>query len=358
MGNVKTAVKKISRRHFVLAAGSLAAAGGLGLSRIGYAAEGRITVADPGGAWGAAARKAFYDPFEKASGIRVASVAREADPLAQIKAQIQTKSYLWDVTIATPYARILLDKLDLIEPAGLAPASFDGMIPGSITDSWVGVDVYAAILAYNTKTFGDKGPQSWADFWNVEAFPGRRSLRKSPVDTLEAALLADGVSPKDLYPLDLDRAFKSLDKIKPHITAWWGGGAQSTQMLQSGEVDMILLWNGRAQAAVDGGAPVKVVWNQGLYGIEGFFILKGSPRAELARRFLEFCTDPLRQAQYVQEVSYGPTNLHAFKSVSAERAAILPTSEKNFAKLIASGDDYWAEQIGPVTQRFNSWLLK
>jgi putative spermidine/putrescine transport system substrate-binding protein len=41
---------------------------------------------------------------------------------------------------------------------------------------------------------------------------------------LEIALLADGVAPDKLYPLDLDRAFKKLDTIKKN-TIWWATNA-------------------------------------------------------------------------------------------------------------------------------------
>ena len=132
--------------------------------------------------------------------------------------------------------------------------------------------------------------KTWADFWNVEKFPGRRSLRKNPIDSLEQALMADGVSIDQLYPLDVDRAFKSLDKIKQHVDVWWTGGAQSTQLLQSGEVDLISGWNARLQSAIDGGAPATIVWDQGLYSIEGWAIPKGCPRADAAKQFIKFCS--------------------------------------------------------------------
>jgi len=60
----------------------------------------------------------------------------------------------------------------------------------------------------------------------------------TPFDTIEEALLADGVAKDKLYPLDIDRAFRSLDKIKKDVAVWWTGGAQTSQMLKTGEVDM------------------------------------------------------------------------------------------------------------------------
>ena len=99
--------------------------------------------------------------------------------------------------------------------------------------------VYTTVLGYRKDAFpGGKGPQNWVDFWDAKKFPGPRTLRDSPVDNLEFALMADGVAPDKLYPLDIDRAFKKLDAIKPHISVWWKTGAQSAQLLVDKEAIM------------------------------------------------------------------------------------------------------------------------
>ncbi|WP_246504639.1 extracellular solute-binding protein [Bradyrhizobium agreste] len=77
----------------------------------------------------------------------------------------------------------------------------------------VGTNVYTTVLAYRTDAFkGRKAPQSWADFWNVSEFPGRRAVRKHPFDTIEEALMGAGTPAAQVYPCDLDKAFASLDK--------------------------------------------------------------------------------------------------------------------------------------------------
>jgi len=90
----------------------------------------------------------------------------------------------------------------------------------------------------------------------VKKFPGRRALRNHPIATLEAALMADGVAPDKLYPLDVDRAFRKLEEIKPNVTVWWTSGAQSAQLLTTAEVDMVMAWNGRITALTKEGAKV------------------------------------------------------------------------------------------------------
>ncbi|MEM5388407.1 ABC transporter substrate-binding protein [Paraburkholderia phymatum] len=345
-----------TRRRILQGAGALAVTSAMPLAA--RAQTKQIVVSDPGGPYTTAYREAFYDPFEKATGIKVVSVARESQPVAQFAAMVQTKNYVWDVTTLTLSADIpYLEAKGLLEPIGLKTSDYPDVMSEAITPNWLGVDVYSTVLAYRSDKFGQNGPKSWADFWDVKRFPGRRCLRRSPLDTLEQALLADGVPLDKLYPLDVDRAFKSLDKIKPHINIWWTSGAQAMQAIQSGDVDMISTWNGRAQAAKDGGAPVSIVWNQGLYSIEGWGIPKGTPRADAAKQFVRFCADAKRQALLTRTLAYGPTNRKAFDTISKERATLLPTAPDNIRDMRLPSPQWWEENRQKVTERFNSWVI-
>ena len=345
-----------ARRRIIHGASALAMAGALPLAARAQAKQ--IVVSDPGGPYTTAYREAFYDPFEKATGIKVVSVARESQPVAQFAAMVQTKNYVWDVTTLTLSADIpYLEAKGLLEPIGLKASDYPDVMPEAIAPNWLGVDVYSTVLAYRADKFKGNGPKSWADFWDVKKFPGRRSLRRSPLDTLEQALLADGVPLDKLYPLDVDRAFKSLDRIKPHVNIWWTSGAQAMQAIQSGDVDMISTWNGRAQAAKDAGAPVTIVWNEGLYSIEGWGIPKGTPRADAAKQFVRFCADAKRQALLTRTLAYGPTNRKAFEAISKDRATLLPTAPDNIRDMRLPSPQWWEENRQKVTERFNSWII-
>ena len=317
----------------------------------------QITIADVGGAPQAAIKQAFYDPFEKETGINVVSVVHESDPTAQFKVMVDTRSNLWDLCMVTPaHAYFLSKPKDYLEPLLIDESEAKDLVPGSLTPVWLGFSVYCTIMAYRTDKLKE-GPKTWADYWNVDKFPGRRALYKSPNGPLEAALMADGVAPKDLYPLDVDRAFKSLDKIKKHINVWWTSGAQNTQLLQSGEVDITDTWGARAYAAIDGGSPVQMVFTEGVYSTDGWSIPKGCPKADLARKFVRFCMRPEQQAIYSNIVANGPTNTKAFEFISPERSKILPTSAENVKGLQMSDAVWWAANIAPVQERFQDWLI-
>lgn len=348
---------EFTRREMLLAAGAgVVVAGTAGFPGAGFAAQ-RLTVADPGGPFKAAFGEGFYRPFEEATGHTIVNVAREHQPTSHVQAIVETGSYTWDVVTITQAGQVLLGGRDLLEELDWSGEHMDDILPEARTPVWMGTDVYATTLAYRSDTYSDKPPQSWADFWDTENFPGRRALRRSPIDTLEIALMADGVAPADLYPLDMDRAFKKLSEIREDVAVWWTGGAQTSQLLQTGEVDMLPTWNGRAQTVIDGGGPVGIQWNQGLYSIEGWGIPKGNPRADLGREFIKFCADPQRQAAYTAKLAYGPTNPKAYDYISAERAKSLPTAPDNFERMVLADQSWWGQHKEEAERRFNEWLL-
>ncbi len=320
-----------------------------------FAAD-QITSADVGGAPGAAIRTAFYDPFEKETGIKVVGVAHEPDPTVQFKLLVDTRSYIWDLCMVTPSHVISLTKpKNYIDRLGIAPVP--GLVDGMLTDNWLGFSVFSTIMAYRSDKFPNGGPQSWADFWDVAKFPGRRALYRGYTGVIEAALMADGVAPKDLYPMDVNRAFRKLDQIKKHINVWWTSGAQNTQLLQSGEIDMTDTWGGRAYAAIEAGAPVKMAWKQGLYSTDGWSIPLGTPRADLARKFIAFCMKPEQQAIYSNTVANAPSNTRAYDFIKPERAAVLATYPENLAGLAPSNAEWWGANKNRVQERFQDWLL-
>ncbi len=276
----------------------------------------RIVIRDPGGPFTVAFAEAFYKPFQAATGIEAVGVASAHEPTSQIKSMVDTKTYTWDMALLSQAAADQLVKEgEYIEKIGLDSHPDVTEIRAEFrTPYCYGNDVYTALLAYRTDAFkGRKPPTSWKDLWDVAGVPGRRAIRKHPFDTTEEALLADGVPKDKLYPCDVDRAFRSLDKIKKNVAVWWTGGAQTSQMLKSGEVDMIPTWNARAQAAIDDGAPAAMAWDQGLWAVEGWSILARDPE----RR-------PLPRVHQVRGQCQAPGGLHAAPLLRPDQPQRLP----------------------------------
>lgn len=317
------------------------------------AQEKRLVLRDPGGPLSEAMAEAFYRPFKEATGIEIVVATSQAMPTAFIRQMIESRANTWDMAHVSRDVHDALAEMNYLEPLNV-DAAVAQLPPQFKTRFYAGVDVVGSTFAYRTDG-GTRAPQNWRDFWDVRGFPGRRALRRNVLETLEFALLADGVAPRSLYPLDVDRAFRSLDRIKKDISVWWTGGAQTAQLLKSGEVQYCSVWNGRAQAAIDEGAPVAINWNQFLYASEGWIIPKGSTKADMCREFIRFTMDPKRLAT-VARSSYGPSMAKAYDFIDDKRGRTLPTHPAHFANGTEWNTQYWVKNREPLTERFNAWV--
>lgn len=321
----------------------------------------QIVVRDSGGLFSQRYAEILYEPFAKKTGIKVIGVASEEEPAAQIRAMVRTKRYLWDMASLGQSAILFLTsgKECFLEEHGLEKESVISSIPPQFRSLYgVGTHIYSTVLAYRTDVFKNSRavPQSWKDLWDVNNFRGRRGLRKHPFDTVGVALMADGVPPGNVYPGDLDRAFQSLDRIKPHIAVWWRNGAQIEQLVKSGEVDLLQAYADRVQLAIDAGAPVAFSWDQHIYGCDTWAILKDTPNADICREFIKFASDPKRQALLAP---YGivPTQPEALKYISEKQARRLSIHPDNFKKGLYIDALYWMNNQDLAIERFNQWML-
>ena len=327
----------------------------------------KLTVRDPGGPYVKAYAAAYYDPFNKkyAGKIEVTGVIGKHEPTSQIRAMVDTGTYTWDVALLSLAAHNLLRDADYLEKLENQDNPDVQEIPDRFKTEYLqGVDVYSTILAYQNDVYPAKArvpDQGWKDLWDVVGIPGRRAMRKHPFDTIEVALMADGIEAGKEYDWlrehGYDRAFSSLDKIKPDIDIWWTGGAQTSQLLATGEVDICPTWNGRAQAAIDGGAPVTISWNQGIYGYEGWAILKGTPNLDAAREFVTFCASAKTQALQSPFIAYGPVNPNAYQYIDKERAKVLSTNPAFLPEQHPIDMEFWGKEKDKASELFNAWLI-
>jgi len=320
-------------------------------------AAGELVLCLWGGAVEQVTRKTVVEPFEKATGIKV--IVTTYPDFAKVKAMVETKNVEWDVVDLEETMLYRAAKAGLLEPIDYSLMDTKNHIPKTIHPYGLGLNYWAGILAYNkTKFPGDSGPKSWADFWDVKRFPGTRSLFKKPFCTLEIALLADGVPKDKLYPLDVDRAFKSLDRIKPHISVWWEKGAQPPQLLTDKEVDMCYAYSGRIVTIKREGVPVELVWNQGLLNLDYWVIPKGAKNKKEGMQFIAFHTQPQIQANYGMGITYGPPNKKAWDFIDAKMAGEIAGNPALFDRTIDVDGKWWAENEERVLKRWNEWMIK
>jgi putative spermidine/putrescine transport system substrate-binding protein len=307
---------------------------------------GEVIVTSGGGSWEDAQRVAFFEPFEKETGIKVALVAEDhAKLLASVDAGVTEA----DLTSINAGQLAGFKKRNAIVPTNYSfftPETLAG-IPKVLKNEYgVGANYYSIGVAYNTDRFpDDKGPKNWRDYFDIEKYPGPRGMANCDkiIDggMLEGALLGDGVEPDKLYPLDMDRAFKKIEAFKPQVKKWWAAGAEAPQGLINGELDVSSAYNGRIFAARKQGAPLKFEWDQSLLQYDYWVTMRGSPNPENAAKFLAFISKPEQQAAFVKAIGYGPINDDTYKLLDPAMSPDLPGSPENIERQILQNYDWW-----------------
>jgi len=342
----------ITRRRFnTLALGAAA----VGLAHPGLAQDKprHITYNGAGGSQEEGVKAAFLDRFTAETGIPV--VTSSPTDFGKLRAMVDTNSVIWDLTEIGGQDILRAQQLNLLEPIDPAVVDRTEFVPEAIFSHALSAFVYSTVIGYNTGTFAE-GPQNWKDFWDFDKFPGQRSMRSHPTVNLEAALLADGVDPKDLYPLDLDRAFSKLDEIADQ-TIWWTAGAQPPQLLLDGEVALATGWNGRFFTLMQEGAPLAIAWGQGALLPGGVGIPRGTPNTVWAQKVLSFMAHPEWQAQFAASQAYSGTHKRSGDFMPADIAKHLPLYPDNARTQWWVNLEWWLENGDATTERWNKWML-
>ena len=311
--------------------------------------------------WGGSYEKAFYEamakPYEEKTGVEI--VLTSYPDFAKMKAMVDTGNIEWDIVDIEDRMLYRGMKAGLFERLDYSVIDKTKLIPSGVHSHAVGLEIWAGVIGYNSEKYpGNNHPKNWADFWNVKKFPGARALYNGPYDMLEIALLADGVSMDNLYPIDVDRAFKSLDKIKDHVDVWWTKGAQPAQLLTDGEVDMTYAYSGRIANIMKDGIPAGISFGQASVNPEWLVITKGSKVVKEAMKFLAFCAQAKPQAQFNSAMQYGPINVDSFKYIDKEVADRLPTAAKFRDNVWMPKAEWWAENSKELTERWKLWMLE
>jgi putative spermidine/putrescine transport system substrate-binding protein len=315
-----------------------------------------ITFAGYGGAYQEALSKAEFQPIAKKLGITIKEDTTAG--IVDIRSQVQAGAVEWDIAETTIDQCARGAKENLFEPLDYSVIDKSG-IPAEVAQpNYLSNNYYSNVLAWNKGKFGANAPKTWADFWDTKKFPGRRALRADPAETLEIALLADGVSSDKIYPIDLDRAFASLEKIKPSIATWWTSGAQSQQLATDGEVDLIAIWNGRISTAIKGGANWDFTFNQGILIPECFVIPKGAKHKDLAMKVIALSVSPDIVSNLPKYIDYGPSNAKAYENglIAPDLAKTLNTAPENAAKQVRLKGDWWAEHGAAAQERWSNFI--
>ena len=341
----------------VFLAGAVIAAGTLATSS---ALADSLTIAAWGGTSQESQRTVYFQPFSEETGVSITE-DEFLGGIGVLRTQAMGGAPTWNLVQVEDQELQLGCEEGLFVPINydLLDFSPDDFIPGAATECGVGTYVWSKVLGYDANRL-ENAPSNWADFWDTETWPGTRALRRGAQYNLEFALIADGVDVSEVYdvlgtPEGVDRAFAKLDEIKGSLI-WWEAGAQPLQMMAAGEVVMTSVYNGRVTTSNrEEGTNFVGVWPGSSYSIDSWVIIEGTTNVETAHAFINFASDPERQAQLPELIAYGPTVIAAVDHVKAETAPLLPTTPVNLEVAFEMNTAFWVENVESLTERFDRW---
>ncbi|MEZ5646133.1 MAG: ABC transporter substrate-binding protein [Burkholderiaceae bacterium] len=335
-------------------------------SPFAMAQQRKIAVSGSGGVVADLNKAVYYGPYTTATGVVIEHFATEQQRMAQLEAMVRAGRTTWDAMEVSGSDYPVGVKKGLLEKIDYSKVDPNGVLPAMARQPYgVGVATYSEVLVVRKDRLpAGKSMTSWAQFWDGKTFPGPRSLSARPQGNLEFALIADGVALGKIYEVlgskdGVKRAFAKLDQIKPLIAKFWKSGAESVQLLTSGEAVFGSTFNGRVGALQAGGIPVEAVWNGGALHTSFIGIPKGAPNKADALDFIRFrTTDPVPMRQYIAKVPYPGFAPNLTDGMPEEAARSLPTHPANLAVQFASDETFWAGNLDAIQESWNEWMLK
>jgi putative spermidine/putrescine transport system substrate-binding protein len=310
-----------------------------------------LTFVSFGGVYQEAQRKAWLEPYTELTGVQFTEDENSSN--ATIKAQVEAGQVTWDVVDVGNDFGLDAHK-DLLEPLDFSLIPRDELNADlGISDYRIPDITYGVVLAYNTEATAGKVPEGWADYFDTAKIPGKRGAWDySEGGMFEFALMADGVAPADLYPLDLPRATAKLDTIKDDIV-FWGSGAESQELIGSGEVAMTMIWNGRGWSAKNiDNKPVEIQWNQQIVTADYLVVPKGSPNKDAAMKFIAYTACAANNAGPSEFIPYGPTNKNSQPNPAMVNDLSVTNADENSAYF---DDEYLIENFDEIDAAWQAW---
>ncbi|MCY4300871.1 MAG: extracellular solute-binding protein [Aestuariivita sp.] len=332
-----------------------------------------------GGAYQQSQHRAYVEPYlEMNPNISATWDESSAEAVAKLRAMNEAGNVTWDVVDAVAADAIrLCDEglaLEIDHDALLAPAP-DGT-PASedfgdliVSECFIPQIVYSTTFGYRTDLID--APTDVCAVFDLETYPGRRSLEKRPVNNLEWALYCDGVAKDEIYDVlateeGQERALAKLDTIKSEVI-WWSAGADTPQLLADGEVVIGSTYNGRLFSVIEEQKqPVAILWDMQVFDLDGWIIPTGlsDDRVARAKDFLYFATDTQRLADQAKFISYGPARLSSAPLVGKhadlgiDMAPHMPTDPNNAANTLLYNYEFWADYRDDIDAKFQAWLAQ
>ncbi len=342
-----------------------------------------MTLVSWGGAYQNSQIEAYAKPYmERNPEVSITWDESSNEAVAKLRAMNEADNITWDLVdvVAADALRLCdeglameVDHDELLAPAPDGTDASDDFGDLIVSDCFIPQIVYSITFGYRTDMVpeGVDAPDDICDVFDLETYPGKRSLESRPINTMEWALICDGVPKDEIYDVlatneGQDRALDKLDTIKDDVI-WWSAGADTPQLLADGEVFMGSTYNGRLFSAIEEqDQPIGMMWDAQVFDLDGWIIPTGLSDERLARveDFLYFATDTQRLADQAAYISYGPARDSSAPLVG-DHAELgipmgphMPTAPENSENVFVFNYGFWADYRDDIDAKFQSWLAQ
>jgi putative spermidine/putrescine transport system substrate-binding protein len=290
-------------------------------------------------------------PFEEATGIRVTQATQNS--YDELKRQVDSGDVSWDVVVIGNNFGLERDARWL-EPLEGRIWRRDDLLPGLATPRRVPDLVYSIVLHYH-KPSVPRPLTGWPDFFDRRSIPGRRvTADMVQYGLFEAALMADGVSEKALYPLDIDRAFRVIDRLGDDLV-FTNDLEKASDMIHGGGAVAALYSQNHGYLSRHKSNDVAIVWRQQILLCEYLAVARGAPHREEAMALIDYIVGPEPQSRLSRDLSYSPINVNS--TVSPEMEPHMTFSHRS-ATDTAFDDEWWSKNVAEVQRRFDEWKAR
>lgn len=326
------------------------------------AGTGVVNFAGFGGSYGDALREVWFEPFEKETGIKVNMGVGASLALAKLQT-VNPNGAEWDIIDLPNPAFITAAKENMLLPVD-GKIDFSKILPKYVGPYGWSYTTFVYVVGRNKSLISNaEAPQTWADMWDTKRYSGKRALNNvnTSAVSLEAALMAAGVKPTDMYPLDLDRAFASLDRLERDNIVWGMSLQDPVQQIGSGQTPIGGIYTGRAIMANRQGAGIAYSLKQGIIGGDSLGVIRTSKNKNEAFALLNFiATRGDLSAKFVERTSYGIPHIDVEKLLPKDArdiSAALPTNPVLQETALFNNAEYYAQHMPEVLRRFQEWQL-
>ncbi len=334
-----------------------------------------------GGAYEVAQQAALFKPFEQVSGIRIQTtdytggleVFKERPPpdildMLEDEAEAACQAgLLKPISHASLLAAKTSTELQYQALANNDDFSLEDFHLGVFGRCSVAHLTYSTLIAYDETAFTGEKPVRIDDLFDLQRFPGKRALQRSPAALFEWAMMAEGVPLGQIYDLlSTERGLRLVTRrieVLRNQVIWWDDPAEAVALLRQGDVVMASGYNGRFFDAWSRGAPINMIWDGQIIDRSVWAMPKTSAADKLSTlAFLRFALQPERLAHVARLIPYGPLRYSAFRYIGLHpdtgmvMSDHLPTAGHHLANALYRDTRWYARTSRLREQYFNDWI--